>query len=189
MSQRRNLNVFDVLGLIDDGNDSDVGDLLSEDDSDSDDDYTPNDETDNDDESEWDDNDDIPLQQLQAAAADSQPPKRRRGDTNNYTWRKTTYEPPDTAFKGDPFDNPKEISMPYQYFQQFIDSEMIEQLTEQTNIYAFQQTGKLLAVTQKELEQVIGMYFGMGLVRMPNSRMYWENDTRYAPVADIMSRS
>ena len=88
MSQRRNLNVFDVLGLIDDGNDSDVGDLLSEDDSDSDNDYTPNDETDNDDESEWDDNDDIPLQQLQAAAADSQPPKRRRGDTNNYTWRK-----------------------------------------------------------------------------------------------------
>ena len=61
MSQRRNLNVFDVLGLIDDRNDSDVGDLLSEDDSDSDDDYTPNDETDNDDESEWDDNDDIPL--------------------------------------------------------------------------------------------------------------------------------
>ena len=101
MSQRRNLNVFDVLGLIDDGNDSDVGDLLSEDDSDSDDDYTPNDETDNDDESEWDDNDDITLQQLQAAAADSQPPKRRRGDMNNYTWRKTTYEPPDTAFKGD----------------------------------------------------------------------------------------
>ena len=66
---------------------------------------------------------------------------------------------------------------------------MIEQLTEQTNIYAFQQTGKSLAVTQKELEQVIGMYFGMGLVRMPNSRMYWENDTRYAPVADIMSRN
>ena len=29
----------------------------------------------------------------------------------------------------------------------------------------------------------------MGLVRMPNSRMYWENDTRYAPVADIMSRN
>ena len=83
-----------MLGLIDDGNDSDVGDLLSEDDSDSDDDYTPNDETDNDDESEWDDNDDIPLQQVQAAAADSQPSKRRRGDTNNYTWRKTTYEPP-----------------------------------------------------------------------------------------------
>ena len=66
---------------------------------------------------------------------------------------------------------------------------MIEQLTEQTNIYAFQQTGKSLAVIQKELEQVIGMYFGMGLVRMPNSRMYWENDTRYAPVADIMSRN
>ena len=93
------------------------------------------------------------------------------------------------AFKGDPFDNPEEISRPYQYFQQFIDSEMIEQLTEQTNIYAFQQTGKSLAVTQKELEQVIGMYFGMGLVRMPNSRMYWENDTRYAPVAYIMSRN
>ena len=108
---------------------------------------------------------------------------------NNYTWRKTTYEPPDTAFKGDPFDNPEEISTPYQYFQQFIDSEMIEQLTEQTNIYAFQQTGKSLAVTQKELEQVIGMYFGMGLVRMPNSRMYWENNTCYAPVADIMSRN
>ena len=42
---------------------------------------------------------------------------------------------------------------------------------------------------KKNLNRLLGMYFGMGLVRMLNSRMYWENDTRYAPVADIMSRN
>ena len=33
------------------------------------------------------------------------------------------------------------------------------------------------------------MYFNMGLVEMNAVRMYWEKETRYPPVADVMSRN
>lgn len=29
----------------------------------------------------------------------------------------------------------------------------------------------------------------MGLVKMPNARCYWEQGTRYPPIADTMSRN
>lgn len=41
----------------------------------------------------------------------------------------------------------------------------------------------------KELEQVLGMYFKIGLVDMPAVRMYWENQRRYPAVADVMSQN
>ena len=41
----------------------------------------------------------------------------------------------------------------------------------------------------KEIEQVLGMYFRMGLVQMSGVRKYWESEVRYGPVADVMSRN
>jgi len=42
---------------------------------------------------------------------------------------------------------------------------------------------------KKELEQVVGMYFRMGLVQMPGNRVYWENDRYYKPVPEVISRN
>ena len=39
------------------------------------------------------------------------------------------------------------------------------------------------------MEQVIGMFLRIGIVRMPGLRVYWDQETRYGPVADIMSRN
>jgi hypothetical protein len=41
----------------------------------------------------------------------------------------------------------------------------------------------------KEIEQVLGMYFKMGLAEMPAIRKYWEKETRYPPVTEVMSRN
>jgi hypothetical protein len=41
----------------------------------------------------------------------------------------------------------------------------------------------------KELEQVLGIYYKMGLVQMPSLKMYWANETRYPAIADVMSRN
>ena len=46
-----------------------------------------------------------------------------------------------------------------------------------------------MGVSEKEVEQVIGKFARMGLVGMPFSRMYWETETRYAPLADVMSKN
>ena len=65
---------------------------------------------------------------------------------------------------------------------------MIDELVEMTNQYSIQKSGDNISVTSKEIEQVLGMYFHMGIVRMSNVRMYWEQETRYPPVAQDMCR-
>ncbi|KAK6964472.1 piggyBac transposable element-derived protein 3 [Biomphalaria glabrata] len=52
-----------------------------------------------------------------------------------------------------------------------------------------EKSGKPINTSNKELEQVIGMFLKMGLAKMPGVRCYWETDSRYAPVADVMSRN
>ena len=66
---------------------------------------------------------------------------------------------------------------------------MLEDVAEHTNQYSTQQTGKCLNTTKKELEKVIGMFFCMGLVQMPGNRVYWESNTRYRPVSEVISRN
>eukprot|EP00064_Thunnus_orientalis_P009190 superscaffoldBa00001154_g9213 len=63
---------------------------------------------------------------------------------------------------------------------------MIEALTRNTNEYSFQKNGTSINTNTKEIEKLIGMYLKMGLTHMSGIRMYWETDTRYPPVADVM---
>ena len=42
--------------------------------------------------------------------------------------------------------------------------------------------------TEDELEQCIGMHIKMGVVMLPRYTMYWSNEMRYPPVADVMPR-
>ena len=39
------------------------------------------------------------------------------------------------------------------------------------------------------MEQFFGILVLSGIVKMPSYRMYWATETRYAPIADIMSRN
>ncbi|ESO87926.1 hypothetical protein LOTGIDRAFT_176881, partial [Lottia gigantea] len=109
----------------------------------------------------------------------------------NFTWRKCAFEPTDVPFRGAPIcalpDG--EISTPYDYFSRFISRQMLENTCLNSNEYCMQKNGIDGRLTIKELEQVIGMYLRMGIVQMPGNRVYWERDTRYAPVADVMSRN
>ena len=41
----------------------------------------------------------------------------------------------------------------------------------------------------KEIEQIMGMYLKLGIVQMPGVRYHWQLDTRYGPIADVMSRN
>ena len=50
-----------------------------------------------------------------------------------------------------------------------------KRIADQTNLY--------------EIEQFIGMQMLMAIVQLPTYEMYWANDTRYAPIADVMGRN
>ena len=66
---------------------------------------------------------------------------------------------------------------------------MIQNLVEQTKTYSLQRDGTSISTAKKEMEALLGVFFRMGIVQMPRARSYWELETRYSLVADVMSRN
>ncbi|XP_036963569.1 piggyBac transposable element-derived protein 3-like [Acanthopagrus latus] len=114
---------------------------------------------------------------------------KKKKKKRDYRWRKVDFESPDVQFDDSADETIEERSefTPYMYFKQFVTNEMLQLVVDQTNLYSVQKDGKSINKTVKEIEQVLGMYMLMGLVQMPNVRAYWEMDTRYPKVADVMS--
>ena len=108
-----------------------------------------------------------------------------------YHWCKKEYESETLVFEGEQVPPPADgfVGTPLQYFKTFISDEMVQLVVDNTNLYSVQKNGKSITTTTKEMEQVFGMFFHMGIVCMPGTRVYWENETQYGPVADIMSRN
>ena len=104
---------------------------------------------------------------------------------------KCTFTPPsDTEFCGNtklpdlPTNRNGEVT-PYSLLKMFLTDEMISTAVDKTNRYSVEKHGNSVNTSQ-EFEQVIGMFYFMGLVQMPNTRSYWENEICYQPVAGVM---
>lgn len=78
---------------------------------------------------------------------------------------------------------------PYEYFSLYWSKEIFEIFYEQSTLYAHQKDGIILNSSIEEMEQFIGILLFMGLVKMPAIKMYWAAETRFAAIADIMSRN
>lgn len=92
-----------------------------------------------------------------------------------YHWCKKDISQFDTAFIELELEPPvDEDCTPYQYFKKIVTGEMLQDIAGQTNIYSMQRNGTNVNLTGKELEKFIGVYFRMGLVRLPSQRSYWE---------------
>ena len=81
------------------------------------------------------------------------------------------------------------FSKPIEFFHYFFPKGLISYITEQSNRYCLQKTGKTLDLTTDELKTFIGIYLYMGLVRQTNVRSYWEEATQVPQVANAMSRN
>lgn len=78
------------------------------------------------------------------------------------------------------------LHTPLEDIQKFVTEDMIEALTGSTNEYSLQKNVISINTNAKELEKLLGMYLKMGLMKMSGVRMYWERDTQYTPVSDVM---
>ena len=76
---------------------------------------------------------------------------------------------------------------PLNYFKLFWKDELHELLSEQTNLSSFQKKSKSINVSPGEIEQFIGIHMFMSIINLPAFYMYWASETRYPPVADVMS--
>ena len=124
--------------------------------------------------------------------SDTEPrPGPARLNRQQFTWRHI--KPPtadvDATFRGPIFSPPPDdLPSTKWYFDQFMDISVFEWIAEQSNMYALMKNAPELKTTADEIEQFIGMHILMTVVRMPSYRMYWQETTRYEPVAGVMGR-
>ena len=123
----------------------------------------------------------------------AQPQKRPSKKTRQQPLKWKRANNIDVTLKGIPFTgNPPLQVLPLQepidYFRDIINDELIARIVEASNTYAAQvDIDKPLNLTSDELEQFIGILFLMSVVKMPNTRAYWERFLQYDRIASIMS--
>ena len=113
---------------------------------------------------------------------------KNKQSKNNIKWRKITPAEVDAKFEGPPFPDPPVHDLePRNYFDMFFGHELIETISEQTDLYSVQTSGKNIQTNNNEIEQFIGILIMMGIVKYPSYRMYWSPETRIPAIADVMS--
>ena len=137
---------------------------------------------------EWSSSDDEPLSTTATQSKQTAP--KQKIQTYRFEQRRQFIPPQGVDFvpvevKPDP--NP-ELS-PYEVWKLFVTDTMLEKIVFETNNYALQKNGCTLNLTVCELEIFLGIYYHMGLVKMPAVGDYWNEEMRYEPFASKMSRN
>lgn len=105
------------------------------------------------------------------------------------TWKRKDIDLVNTSFASQFSNTPLVDTSPYEYFKMFITNEMIENLSEQTNLYSVQKNGVSINSNKQEIEQFLGIHLLSGIIRVPSDRMYWAERTRFSVITDVMSRN
>lgn len=106
-----------------------------------------------------------------------------------WSFRKVDFEPPDTLWGTSIPLVDDQLHTPMEYVKVFITDDTLNEISNQSNLYAHQKDGVILNCTKADIEQFFGILLHTGIVKMSSRRMYWSNECRYPPVADVMSRN
>lgn len=78
------------------------------------------------------------------------------------------------------------VSAPFEYFKMFLSDNILDMITEQTNLYSTQETGKAMKVTTGDIKDFIGINLLMGIIKLPAYTDYWSKEFRCSLIADVM---
>ena len=114
--------------------------------------------------------------------------KKDKPREHKFRWRQKRPVSSTKTFTGEPEPLPNVIKEPIDYFKMFWTDDITELIANETNLYSVQKTGRSIKTTFHEMEQLLGMQMLMGVVKMPKYMLYWMAGTRFAPIADLMTR-
>ncbi|RVE50299.1 hypothetical protein evm_005134, partial [Chilo suppressalis] len=76
----------------------------------------------------------------------------------------------------------------YEYFQEYIDDDILELIVQKSNQSAVERTGRSLGLTKEECEFFIGISMIMSCVNYPHIRMYWNERWALPLITEAMTR-
>ena len=78
---------------------------------------------------------------------------------------------------------------PLDYFDSYIDDDILDVMADMTNRHHLQQTGATLHTSTVEVNKWIGMSIMMGCMNLKRIRLYWQRSTRVPSIANCMTRN
>lgn len=104
-------------------------------------------------------------------------------------WKKMDLNAQDTAWRGELPPPPNDVYSAYEYLCTFFNAQMVDILCYQTNLYSTQKNGTCANVSREEMRKYLSIFLISGIVKTPHFHMFWQNGTRFAAVADLMTRN
>ena len=186
--QGKKICVQDALEFVLNGNDSDIEELSSEEEEDDPDFVLAEEDGEESVRMNARDDEDDPehdLEQGNLEGAANNMPHHQQKKPHAFRWRQRDIPTPTGAFRMER-EEIIEPKTPLEYFKMFWTDELTELVAEQTNLYSTQRSGRCISTTKNEIEQLIGMQMKMGIIQLPSYLLYWSQNLRYSPIADVM---
>ncbi|KAL2087970.1 hypothetical protein ACEWY4_016798 [Coilia grayii] len=169
---------LEVLGLLD-GDNSDL-DLSDNDDPILDENYQPPPEEQSSSEDEGDSSDEDPI---------PEPTEHSRG-RRGIRWKVTPLTPNPAEYQHqDETDLDRHGWTPLDYFEQYIDRDLMVLISECSNVMSLSKTGDPLNMSVDEVYHFFGACILMSCIRYPTIRMYWSKALKITAITDKFTRA
>ena len=153
------------------------------------------DESDEEEEGEEDESEDTDDEQLpdldtsEFVPAVGEPAKKKaRQERKTWSWTHG-----DLDYKEFPVNEVKPLGMedckyPVDYFMKIFGEQTFEMLLEQSNIHRVSSKDQAARITMGELRKAVGILMYISVVRMPNTRMFWNKSMGHTAVKTVLTR-
>lgn len=81
---------------------------------------------------------------------------------------------------------PDDVKRPIDYFNYYFDTDILQLIVDQSNLYGMQQDGKPLNLSIDELKIFLGIWIYQGICAIPNLKDYWSTEMRVSQIAECM---
>ena len=117
-------------------------------------------------------------------------PAKKKARQERRTW---SWKAGDLDFKEIPVNEVKprgmeECKYPVEYFMKIFGQRTFEMLLEQTNFHRVNIKDSAARITMGELRKAVGILMYISVVRMPNTRMFWNKSMGHSAVNAVLTR-
>jgi len=117
-------------------------------------------------------------------------PAKKKARQERRTW---SWKAGDLDFKEVPVNEVKprgmeECKYPVEYFMKIFGQRTFEMLLEQTNFHRVNIKDSAARITMGELRKAVGILMYISVVRMPNTRMFWNKSMGHSAVNAVLTR-